>query len=199
MPLANELQLANMRDKVEAFADITDAAWDAFSALMSPLSLSAGQYFLRNGEHARYLAFVVKGVLREFYITAQGSEFNKAFVLADGFTGSLYDLLSGQPSTVSIQALKESQLLVASFDEFQRLYDEHACWERTGRLLTQMLFMKKARREYEFLTLSAGERYEGLLQQYPDLEQQVPQYHIASYLGITPVMLSRLRKGKPTG
>ncbi len=186
--------LVAMRNQQKAFIGITDSAWEAFIALMKPLNLAAGDCLLRAGDPARYLAYVIKGSLREYYSTSEGAEFNKAFVLSGSFTGSLFDLLSGEPSTVSIQALKDCELLVAAFSEFQKLYDSYPCWERAGRLLTESLFMKKARREHEFLTMSAWERYQSLLREYPDLEQQVPQYHIASYLGITPVMLSRLRR-----
>ncbi|OZG71496.1 hypothetical protein BTA51_20590 [Hahella sp. CCB-MM4] len=183
-----------LRNQQNTFSGISDPAWEAFIDLMRPMNLAAGDCLLRAGQPARYLAYIVKGSMREYYATSEGSEFNKAFVLSGSFTGSLFDLLSGEPSTVSIQALKDCELLVAPFIDFQKLYDTYPCWERAGRLLTESLFMKKARREHEFLTMSAWERYQSLLREYPDLEQQVPQYHIASYLGITPVMLSRLRR-----
>ena len=178
---------------------LSDQAWNAYMQLFSPHELAAGEFFVQAGTTADSIALVTSGALREYFVTRDGKEFIKAFVLPGQFTGSLFDLLSGEPSTANIQTLKPTQLWVAPYGKVRVLYDLYPEWERVGRLLTEDLFIKKARREYEFLTMDATERYLNLLAQQPDLEQHVPQYHIASYLGITPVALSRIRRAVQRG
>lgn len=189
-----------LKQVLESISPLTDAAWLDISSCFTEQSLAEYSHFIQAGESAQDIAFVTEGVLREYFITVDGKEFNKAFVGAGTFTGSLYDLLSQLPSTASIQALSPVRLYRASFQSFRALFDIHPCCERFGRLFAERLFMKKAKREYELMCLDATARYQLLLQQLPTLESVVAQYHIASYLGITPVALSRIRKElKQTG
>lgn len=98
-----------------------------------------------------------------------------------------------EPSAVSVQALTPGSLLLIPMDEFSRLILTDTAWLKTAREIAHRLLMKKFERENQLLTLSALERYDLLEQRYPQLIQQIPAYHIASYLGITPISLSRLR------
>lgn len=183
-----------LKQLLESISPISDAAWLDISGCFTEQSLAENSHLIQVGEHARDIAFVTEGVLREYFITEEGKEFNKAFVGAGTLTGSLYDLLSGLPSTASIQALTPVRMYRAPFQSFRALFDIHPCCERFGRLFAERLFIKKAKREYELMCLDATARYRLLLQQFPELENLVAQYHIASYLGITPVALSRIRK-----
>ncbi len=191
--------LAQLRTSIERRIDLPAEQWPLFAEILQPRSLAAGESFVRSGEPATEFAFVLSGVLREFYLTADGTEYNKSFCLAGDFTGSYADLLSGKPSTADIEAITPARLMVGTYRNFVALFDVHPCWERLGRLTAEHLLMIKARREYEFLALSATQRYELLRERYPHLEDAVPQYHIASYLGITPVALSRIRARKKQG
>lgn len=186
--------LDSVRRSLERTGALPEPAWRAFADLLTLQELAREEFFARAGEPAVHIGFVATGVLREYYLTADGREYNKAFVPPGFFTGSLFDLLSAQPSTAFIQALANTVVLRARYADFVALYDRFAIWERFGRITAEQLFVKKARREYEFLTMDAATRYRSLLAQYPGIEELVPQYHIASYLGITPVALSRIRK-----
>jgi len=126
-------------------------------------------------------------------LTLDGIEFNKSFVFSGEFAGSLFDLMRDEVSTASVQAIKPCLLLVAPYDLMQGLYDQFDCFQRMGRLIVEQLFLKKARREYEFLTMDAQSRYLSLVEENPRWEQELPQYQLASYLGVTPVALSRIR------
>ena len=187
-------KLARLRQAIEQLSPLSDEAWQEMAGLFTPLSLNAEQYFVSAGQQASSIAFVIFGAMREYFITLEGKEYNKAFIFNGDATGSLFDLLSQQPSIASIQATTQTELLVADYQAFSELYDRFPCCQRLGRLHAQHMFMLKARREYEFLTLDALARYQSLLSRHPDIEQYVPQYHIASYLGITPVALSRIKK-----
>jgi len=192
-----DAELLQLKKVIEQLSPISDEAWQVMASLFSPLSLNTEQYFVRTGQQASSIAFVISGAMREYFITLDGKEYNKAFIFKGDTTGSLFDLLSQQSSIASIQATTETELLVANYKAFSELYDRFPCCQRLGRLQAQHLFMLKARREYEFLTLDAYARYQSLLTRHPDIELHVPQYHIASYLGITPVALSRIKKQHP--
>ncbi len=198
-PACDDSALEVLREVVACFGTLSEQAWaDAYTRFFE-YDLEAGEFFLQAGEVPQFGGLVVNGVLREFFITLEGQEFNKAFCFEGEFTGSLFDLLSAEPSTASIEALEPTTLLVCRFTDLQDLYARHRDWERIGRLLAEDLFMQKARREQEFMTLSAEQRYILLMQAQPELEKRVSQYHLASYLGINPVSLSRIRRrlGRP--
>lgn len=186
--------LKSLRVVLSRLGDLSATAWDDARSRFYEYQLDSGEFFLEAGEIAQYSGFVIEGVLREFFITLKGQEFNKNFNLEGEFSGSLFDLITEEPSTASIQALTPVRLLICRFADLQDLYNRHKEWERIGRLLAENLFMIKARREWEFLTLSAEQRYTLLTQRNPALENRISQYHLASYLGISPVSLSRIRR-----
>ena len=167
---------------------------NAVAPLLSVRRLAAGEHFLRAGEPAEFAALVTHGSVREYYSLADGAERVKAFVFAVGLTGSLADLLSKGLSTSSIVADEEARMLVVRFEDLSALARRMPSWDNVFRVLTQQLYLRKARREYELLALDAQARYAALLEQQPQIESQVQARHIASYLGVTPVHLSRLRR-----
>lgn len=162
--------------------------------LFKSRTLKKGEYFLRAGELSNELAFVNAGLLRFFYQAEDGKEFNKSFIAENEFAAAYSAYLIKQPARFSIQALESSYLLVCSLDSVTTLFDQHRCWERLGRILVEQLYIKKELREAEFLLDDAEARYHNFQKKYPGLEDRLAQYHIASYLGITPVALSRIRQ-----
>ncbi|MBC7171950.1 MAG: Crp/Fnr family transcriptional regulator [Polyangiaceae bacterium] len=156
--------------------------------------LARREHFLRVGEAATHVAFVVEGLLREHFVLADGAERTKAFVVEGGVTGSLADLLGDEPSRASIVAEERSRLLVGSYADLRALGKTFPAWERYGRRMLERLLVAKALREYELLGLDAEARYDAFSARHPGLEARVAAHHVASYLGITPVHLSRLRR-----
>lgn len=152
--------------------------------------------FLDSGKMPIYSGYVAEGAFREFYTDKNGREYNKAFCFKGDFTGSYYDLHLQKPSLVSIEALTDSTVVVIDHKKYQQLVASDGFWFRVSHALTHNLLMKKFEKEYELLTLEAAERYALMQSRYPILEQLVPSYHIASYLGITPISLSRIRAQK---
>lgn len=170
---------------------------DEMTSVLSYFStqvLKQGDYLIRAGENAKQLAFVNAGLLRFYYQTRDGKEFNKSFIVENQFAGAYSAFLTATPARFSIQALEESHLLVANLNDIVQLFEKQACWEKLGRLLAEQLYIKKETREAEFLLDDAETRYHNFQAAYPGLEDRLAQYHVASYLGITPVALSRIRK-----
>jgi CRP-like cAMP-binding protein len=171
-----------------------DNEWLRFELQFHPRVINAGDYFIRAGEASEYIGFINAGLVRFFYQTSRGSEFNKSFSHENQFMGAYSAFLTKSPARFNIQALEECNILVARINNIINLFDRHPCWEKLGRILAEQLYIKKEQREAEFLLDDAETRYHTFLKQYPELEDRLTQYHIASYLGITPVALSRIRK-----
>jgi CRP-like cAMP-binding protein len=177
-------------------ADVPASEWAFLASHLRVRTLVKHEAWLPAGQVARHLAFVETGVLRSYLTTAE-REITNGFFLAGSITGAFTSLLTQQPSAWSLQALAPTQLVSFSYDLLPTLYARHTCWLHWERQLLAEQFLLKCRRETAFMRASAAERYHALRQQYPDLEPQVAQLHIASYLGITPETLSRLRTAEP--
>jgi CRP-like cAMP-binding protein len=114
--------------------------------------------------------------------------------MENGYAGSFQSLVLGEPCGFFIQALERTETIVLPNRVLNEFYDRHPCWERIGRRNAENLALFKEMREKEFLLDSLETRYRRFLKDYPSLTDRIPQYHIASYLGVTDVALSRIRK-----
>ena len=173
-----------------------ESQWREFASGLRLRTLDKGEYLVRAGEQARTVSFVCSGLLRMFYLRRDGRELNKSFVCPPGFVGAFEALLSGNESRLSIQTLEPCTLLEIDYALATSFYERDVFWERFGRLLAERLFVKKARREAAFLMDTALQRYELFLVEHPEIAGRIPDYHIASYLGVTPEALSRLRRNR---
>ena len=173
---------------------VSSASWDKFSALFKPRKIHKGDYFITEGQRPKEIGFLGQGVIRAFYRSAEGIEYNKHFFLNPCFVGGYASLIAGTPNQINQQALADCTLQVADFSAIQALYPTCPDIERGARILAERFFVQKEQREIEIVLLDANKRYQIFRSAFPQLEQQIPQYHIASYLGITPTQLSRIRR-----
>ena len=183
-----------LRQVVHHLVEPDEKALHSFCDSFRLRRLEPGECFIEVGEGSRYFAFVNSGLLRFFYRQSGGREFNKSFAAENHFIGAYSAYLTQSPARFSIEALEPTVLLQASLDRIVELSEQFPCWERFRRLLTEQLYIRKEQREAEFLLDDAETRYQLFQQRYPGLEERIAQYHIASYIGITPVALSRIRK-----
>jgi CRP-like cAMP-binding protein len=152
------------------------------------------EYLVRAGEISDSFYFIVKGLVRFFYSTEEGKEFNKNFIMENGFAGSFHSLVLGGACGYFIQALEKTNTIALPNRLLRELYERHPCWERLGRRNAENLALLKEAREKEFLLDSLETRYRRFLVEFPGLEDRISQYHIASFLGVTDVALSRIRR-----
>lgn len=171
---------------------LADAHWRAIEGLLRPRRLSKGDFFVKPGEPAREVGIVRSGLLRFYYTDADGSEATKAFRGPGELAAPYAELLLGVPARTHIQALEDCALLVADYARLHALLDKDVELQRVARLIAEHYYVVKERREYELLQLSAEERFLRFDREYPGLAARIPQYHVASYLGVTPVALSRI-------
>ena len=178
---------------LQSITPVPDDELEKADKIFHPAQLSKGDFFVQAGEIPQTLGFVVSGLLRFYYIDASGNEFNKSFSIENGFVAAYSGLLLGEPSRLFIDAIEDSTLLVANYEAYRMLSAEHLCWQIINRKIAEGLYIKKEKRESELLLDDATTRYLTFRREYPGLEDRLKQYHIASYLGITPVTLSRIR------
>ena len=188
------LKTQQLQRTVSQWVSLDASQWDAFKALFSERSVSRGDHLLLPGNRVYELLFVTGGLLRFYYASEDGSESNKAFIGENTFAGPLAASMLDLPVVYGVQALEDTHLLVANYKSFVALFEENPVFDRLGRCFAEQLLMRKELRMRSLLQQNARERYLNFVEQHPDLIQRIPQYHIASYLGITEVSLSRLRK-----
>jgi CRP-like cAMP-binding protein len=186
-------ELNKMREELGRFVELPDSEWDYLCSLLSRRDIGKGEYFLREGESPEHIAFIEEGLFRVFLTTEGGEERTLVFRAEGRLLAGYSPFLAHGFSQYSIQALERGVLFDMGLGRFEALIARHPCWERLSSGYAQMLFVEKERRECEFLSEDAEGRYRRFLENYPGLDSRLAQYQIASYLGITPVALSRIR------
>jgi len=186
--------MTDLKKFFNSLTPILTESWVRLEALFIPEVLKKGDYFITNGQTAKKIAFLESGIVRAFYRNNDAIEYNKHFFINPCFIGGYASLITKTPNQINQQALSECNVLVAKYTDIQALYQTCPDIERAARMLAEQFFVQKEQREIEIVLLDAGKRYQIFQKNFPQLEQQIPQYHIASYLGITPTQLSRIRR-----
>ncbi|HET9914882.1 MAG TPA: Crp/Fnr family transcriptional regulator [Anaerolineales bacterium] len=186
--------IENFKSIIDQRVSIPDAEWQYAVEYLSERTFDPRDYLVRAGDVVENFYFINTGLVRFFYCTEDGKEFNKHFAMENGFAGSFHSFTRHEPCSFFIQALERTETVVLPNNILNQLYDRHACWERLGRKIAEHLVLIKEAREKELLLDSLEIRYKRFLKEFPGLVDRIPQYHIASYLGVTDVALSRIRK-----
>tara|TARA_B110000503_G_scaffold40448_1_gene66431 strand:- start:6045 stop:6614 length:570 start_codon:yes stop_codon:yes gene_type:complete len=156
--------------------------------------LKKGDYFVREGVYANDIAFLQRGAVRAFYTNKNGKEYNKTFFVAPAIIGSYVSLISKEKNSLPQQALSDCIIWRMKYHELERLSDNNYELERLRRCIAERFFVGNEKKQLEMALMDATERYLIFKEEHPGLKDLIPQYHIASYLGISPTQLSRIRK-----
>jgi CRP-like cAMP-binding protein len=156
--------------------------------------VSKKDFFLKEGSTNFNQGFVVDGTLRVYYTDAKGNEHVLYFAFADWWVGDLSAFHFDDAATLNVQALEESYILEISKEDLEFLFDQIPALERLFRVMAQRTLAVLQKRFLMTVSAHAEERYQELLQRHPGIEQIVAQHQIASYLGILPESLSRMKK-----
>lgn len=186
--------LSIVRSALGAFAEIPEAEWTKALLNLKHLHLKKNDYFIQAGAIPDKMGCIVSGIFRVFYVTEAGEEKILAFRDEGRMLSAFSAILEHTPSWYDIQALEDSDLLYIGLDQYAEGLRGHRCWQDISAKYVQMLFVEKERRESEFLSDNAETRYQKFKNRFPGMENRIRQYHIAAYLGMTPVALSRIRK-----
>lgn len=161
-----------------------------------PMNLKRREYLLTEGEVCRYNFFVEQGCLRMFYNNEKMAEQTTQFALENWWLADYFSFASQSPSEYAIQAVEKSVVVAIDYHEQDKLFREVPQLERYFRIMMQRALSASQLRVKLIYQLSKEEMYKHFSSSYPQFFQRVPQYMIASYLGLTPEYLSELRKRK---
>lgn len=184
----------HLRQHIEQFVRLTDEEWSALQQHFRLKHIPKRTVFVQAGEVSKLVGFVVQGSLRQFYITTDGDERTTYFFFEGALVGGYVSFVAAKPSPVAIEAMEDAQILVFPYSALEDLYKRFTAWERFGRKLAEYLVVGLEERLVEHLMYSPEERYQRLTASHrTKILERVPQQYVASYLGITPVSLSRIR------
>jgi CRP/FNR family transcriptional regulator, anaerobic regulatory protein len=148
---------------------------------------------LQSGEICKGSWYVVQGCLRYYKEDDRGYDHTLYFAIEDWWIGDLYSKLSQQPSEMYIEVLEDSKLIFLSSEQQEKLYDTVPKFERYFRIMLERNVVANQMLSYNRMASTAQERYEKFIQRYPDLETRISQRQIASYIGVTPEFLSKMK------
>ncbi|MGL4619829.1 MAG: Crp/Fnr family transcriptional regulator [Chroococcidiopsis sp.] len=180
---------------IKQFAQPPDEQIQAFIAAGRSLFIPRKTAFIEVGNVCKEVAFIHSGILRYHVIDpTTGNDHTKDFSFPHSFCTAYTSVVTCQPSQIFVSAVTDAMLTVWPWSTLEELFECELAWANLGRRIAQHLYVRKEQREISFLLQSATERYRALLDTFPADLDAVPQYHIASYLGITPEALSRIKR-----
>lgn len=182
-----------LRRSFERFVELPDEVWSDLRRPWQLRPVQRGHFLTREGDTERTFLLVVEGVQRVFFQNRAGDEITVAFMYPYDYSGVPDSFLLQTPSMYTIEALTDGSVLSIDYDTLMILMDQYRELERWAWRLLAAAGAGRGKRERELLTLTARERYHRLLEEAPHIIQLVPQKHLASYLGMTPETLSRIR------
>lgn len=184
-----------LRDLFKSLAPFTDEEFEEALPFFKVETFQKNEYFSKAGRISDRIGFVNNGLLRSFH-TIKEKETTTFFQMPGSVAVALLSFLQMKPAIENIQALETSDLIVINRKNLLGLYDENWKWQQVGRVLIENYYVIMEKRMIALQSQSAHERYRNFLKQYPEIIKTVPQYYIASFLGMSPETLSRIRKMK---
>jgi len=165
---------------------------ETFNSLFKPISLSKGDLFIKEGQYVNKVGFITKGCMMCVY-HKDGKEYIDEFSIENEFITDYFSFLTDTPSSKDVKCLEDCEIFVLQKEDLYSLYEKSHKFERIGRLIAEGLFMNWEQKSKSLVLDTAEERYVKLIKERPSISQRVPQYLIASFLGVTPETVSRIR------
>lgn len=186
--------MQQIRQYFETITPLSDADWHYFSSRLTQESFPKKTLILRAGQTENHLSFIAEGLVRFFIPGDEENDVTFSFSFAGDFVSAYDSFLTRQPSIYHVETLTDTVLLRISHADLQDIYQHTAAGNIIGRHAGEDLYLTLLRREISLLRESAEERYRKLLTDQPKLIREIPLKYIASWIGVTPQALSRIRK-----
>jgi len=183
----------SLHEFVNKFIQTDEELFDTIFNNFEYYKVARKELLLESGKVADKIYFLPEGFVRFFHTKKDGSEVTNDFYFAPGFITSFTSLIEQNPSIVNIQAMVKMDLLYIKYKNLIALYDQEHKIERLGRLIAEQVYISSEKHLFSFLNDSPQERYEWLIREYPEYIKNIPLHYLASFLGITPESLSRIR------
>lgn len=186
----NSLQLV-----LKNFAGIDDEAFELSSSLWQQKQYEKGEFYNEYKNVCKHLGLIIDGIFRTYYVNMEtGEEKNIFFFSPHQIIVSYKSFVNQAPCNYHTESLTPATILYITYDSLEKLYAKSHQWEHFGRLIAEKAFNLAMSRAEDFIFQTPEMRYLDLINSHPDITNQVPLYHIASYLGIQGPSLSRIRK-----
>ncbi|WP_071146774.1 Crp/Fnr family transcriptional regulator [Bacteroides ihuae] len=185
--------LEKIQENIGSIINLNQEEWLAVAAVLEKKLIKKNDFFLQEGQVSTSIAFVDEGVLIYYKTLENANEVTTDFAFENEWVTNNHSRLNATPSLLNIKAIEDSILLVIQQKDLLNLYDKIPRLERFGRLLMEQAYIKLVELSVDLQTLSATDRYNKLVENYPEIFQRVPLHHIANYLGVAPKSLSRIR------
>ena len=179
---------------LQAFSPISDEEFEDSKGNFEQVLLKKGEYFIEKGKVCKQIAFISKGSFRTYYISDKADDITACFRTENSIVSSYRSFVCQEPSSLSIEALEDSELIVISYENLQRLYANSMAWLNIGRLIAEMEYMNMEEYASVLNNESAKEKYLRLLKEQGEVIHKATVESIASYLGVTRRTLSRIRQ-----
>ena len=184
-------------EEIKKFIDhihpMNTADWDFFSSKLQQQTLKKNTALIKIGQVENYLSFISEGIVR-YYIPQEESDLTFGFLFENEFVTAYDSFITRTPSPYQIETLTQTTLWRISYEDLQEVYQKTESGNIIGRRMAENMFLIKSKREIALLSKTAEERYLDLFRERPNLLKQIPLKYIASYIGVTPQALSRIRK-----
>ena len=200
MPSGNKTEtetmdnISKLKNSIDSVVSLTAEEMALFQQSVEVRTLAKNDFFVEVGQVCNYIGFVNQGALIYFKLMDNGNEVTTDFAFEGDWVTVNQSRLNNSPSMINIKAIENAELFVLKQQELNDLYIKIPKIERLGRILMEQAYLKLVQQSVDLQVLTATERYENLLHQFPEIFQRVQLYHIANYLGIAPKSLSRIRK-----
>jgi|SRR5690606_18484895 len=185
--------MGHIREYCERITELKEKEWEFIAQYFNRKEINKNQIITKQGETEKFLSFIEKGIVR-FYIPDSESELTFNFTFEKEFTCAYDSFLTQIPSKYELQALTDIVLWQISYEDLQKIYEQTRIGNYLGRFTFEKLFLNKSKREISLLKYNAKERYLNLFKERPEILKNVPLKYVASYIGITPQALSRIRR-----
>ncbi|MBL0745622.1 Crp/Fnr family transcriptional regulator [Chryseolinea lacunae] len=189
-PKNTDLILSNVARHIR----LDDEEERIFISFLHPKTLKRKEVQLKQGDVCTHSAFIIDGALKGYTVDKEGGEHVINFAVSDWWIADMYSLISQKPGILTIEALADSEVLLLAKDDQQLLFEKVPKFERFFRILIENSLVANQQRLINNLTLSAEERYQHFMTKYPFIMECAPLHSIASYLGMTPEFLSKIRR-----
>lgn len=179
---------------LNSFLDVSEETFSQLAGIAVYRKLETGVQIGKSEEIPTKIYMLISGVMRAYLGSESGKEFNKNFFMPFSFVGAFTGLIKKQPSLLVYEALTDCKVYEVDFETFMALCKKDINVSNLYNRVLEHVFIKYEERQLELISMDAKQRYLRLCKRIPDIENLITQYQIASYLSITPVQLSRIRK-----
>ncbi len=177
----------------DKYLPLSDTEKEALTSRLTERKIKRKQYILQEGDICKYFTYVVEGCFKMYGVDSSGAEHNLVFTAEDAWLTDIDSLHKERPSKLFIEAVEPSVILQISKGDLWFLYTNYPKFDRNFRVIIEDKYIELQNRLLQTFSTTAYERYESFLEQYPNLANRLPNTQIASYLGITPEFLSKIR------